>query len=50
MYDNIIYYGKTLKEWVSALNNQYTAGELYRMMQEGASFMDITRQKMEGAL
>ena len=41
MYDNIIYYGKTLKEWTIVLHNQYTAGELYRMMADNVDFTKL---------
>lgn len=43
MYDNIVYQDKTLKAWAAVLHNQYSMGELYRMMREGVSFMDIAR-------
>lgn len=38
MYDNVKFFGKTLKEWSEALKHEFSMGELYRMMQAGEDF------------
>lgn len=38
MYDNVVYMGKTLKEWSEVFFNNFTCGELYRMSKEGVNF------------
>lgn len=37
MYDDVQYLGETLKAWSEKLGNQFTPGELYRMMKAGQS-------------
>lgn len=44
MYDNVVYLGKTLKEWCKELFNEFTPGELYQMMQEGIDFRDLCKK------
>ena len=38
MYENVKYLGKTLKEWQEELYNEYSLGELYRMMKDKVDF------------
>lgn len=38
VYDEVSYMGKTLKEWCVAFKNEFTLGELYRMMLNGEDF------------
>lgn len=38
MYDNVEYQGMTLRAWVAKLNNRFTIGELYWVMQQGQDF------------
>lgn len=35
MYDGVQYRGETLKTWTARLGNQFSPGELYRMIQTG---------------
>ena len=44
MYKNIVYMGKTLEEWQQVFFNEYTLGELYRMMQDGVNFRDMCKR------
>ena len=46
MYDNVIYMGKTLKEWSKELKNEFTLGELYRMMQNGDDFKALSSVRL----
>ena len=47
MYDNVVYMGKTLKEWCDLLANEYTRGELYRMSKDNVHFNYINKQLSE---
>lgn len=47
MYENVVYMGKTLKEWCELLANEYTLGELYRMSRDNINFNDINKQLSE---
>lgn len=38
MYKNVHCLGKTLEEWQKAFSNNFSLGELYRMMLEGKNF------------
>lgn len=47
MYENVVYMGKTLKEWCKLLANEYTLGELYCMSKDNVNFNDINKQLSE---
>lgn len=47
MYDKVKYMGKTLKEWQKLTANQYSFGELYRMMLEKVDFYSIAKSAVE---
>lgn len=44
MYENVVYMGKTLKEWCKLLANEYTLGELYRMSKENIDFSSMCNE------
>ena len=35
MYEEVYHQGKSLKEWQEELNNEFTLGEIYRMVKDG---------------
>jgi hypothetical protein len=41
MYENVIYQGRTLKEWQELMRNAFTLGELYQMTLEGCDFQKL---------
>ena len=43
MYDKVKYMGKTLNEWQKLAANQYSLGELYRMMLGKVDFSGIAK-------
>ena len=45
MYDKIFYLGMTLKDWAKVFNYEFSLGELYMMMIEGANFLKMNATK-----
>ena len=43
MYENVVYMGKTLKEWCELLAYEYTLGELYSMSRDNVNFNDMCK-------
>jgi len=44
MYENVVYMGKTLKEWRELLAYEYTLGELYCMSKENIDFSSMSNE------
>ena len=44
MYENVVYMGKTLKEWCKLLANEYTLGDLYYMSKKNIDFSSMCNE------
>lgn len=49
MYDNVVYMGKTLKKWCDVFANEFSAGELYRMMQDHIDFDRLSKSRVNNS-
>lgn len=47
MYDNVKYMGKTLKTWCDIFANEFSVGELYRMMQDHVDFDQLSKSRAD---
>ena len=45
IYENVLHQGIAIAEWCKILNNEFSQGEIYRMITEGANLRKLASTK-----